>query len=581
MFPPIHVSLTCFTDIYRPEFRHARRVHPDPASEKSLNIAKAWLKDCLSSRGIASHHQCPSMATVQLPSRLIDVGEDSTSKLHVSRQGEEGNYLALSYCWGIGASTYVLTTSNIIAMQNEIVWESLPRTIQDAIYLTRKFGYRFLWVDAVCILQDSPEDWQIESSRMRSIYSQAIVTIAAAASPTASGGVLSLRPEIPGATLRFHDTMSPRSGTQPEWEPRALGDFGAFGYIYVQRHRPSFYDENQPLHFRAWTLQECLLSQRIISYNSHQMTWECPSGIASERDASATSRACSTYMLSDYQSESKGTPLFETNVKPEHKDWSPDRRWCTIVEQYSKRAMTKASDKLPALSGVVDRFQTFRLGDTYIAGLWQSMLPASMLWMVSAAFKQRRHKTYLAPSWSWACMSAAIQHDILFQKASGYIRVLVYRYAEVVSVDVQQSSMDRFGAIDSALIQMRAQLVEVRLISDWSTRWFPSIQTPQDPYYTGVGLAFSSDSIGDVHDVVADCFLDDYDEALRLRSGSWLPKLRYLIISRVSGLLVTRTENDGHWRRLGFARLPLDAHGGASISVPNAEDVKSEVICLI
>lgn len=98
-------------------------------------------------------------------------------RLHISN-GEYGPYIALSYCWG-STNPAVTTRHNLKERVKEIPFSDLPRTVHDAITVTRRLGIRFLWVDVLCIAQDSinGEDWVHESSRMADIYGNAYLTI--------------------------------------------------------------------------------------------------------------------------------------------------------------------------------------------------------------------------------------------------------------------------------------------------------------------------------------------------------------------------------------------------------------------
>jgi hypothetical protein len=73
-------------------------------------------------------------------------------------------YLALSHCWGKGV-TLRTTIATLNSFCNSITFESLPKTFQDAIQVTRGLSFEFLWIDSLCIIQDDPKDWDVESAK--------------------------------------------------------------------------------------------------------------------------------------------------------------------------------------------------------------------------------------------------------------------------------------------------------------------------------------------------------------------------------------------------------------------------------
>jgi hypothetical protein len=103
-------------------------------------------------------------------------------------KGQHGRWAVLSHRWGIG-STATLREDTLDTQKSGISISSLPATFQDAIKLTRFLGPRYLWIDSLCIIQDSVADWQTESATMPGIYQNAFVTIAAASTKDSHGGI--------------------------------------------------------------------------------------------------------------------------------------------------------------------------------------------------------------------------------------------------------------------------------------------------------------------------------------------------------------------------------------------------------
>ena len=140
-----------------------------------------------------------------LPKRLIDVGfnGDLAIRLYIPEKGERSKYIALSYCWG-GPQSLTTTSETLKSRLQGISPTALPQSILDAIKVTRKLGFRFLWVDSLCILQDSAEDTLEEISAMGTIYQNSAVTIAAASAGKVGDGFLHERAPIELLPLKIH-----------------------------------------------------------------------------------------------------------------------------------------------------------------------------------------------------------------------------------------------------------------------------------------------------------------------------------------------------------------------------------------
>src|SRR5579859_4922271 len=147
------------------------------SSTESFGIIRSWLDKCL------NEHQDCSSGNEDRPTRLLDVGPPDGSlepRIVCGKecQAQKAGYLALSYCWGSRKECpWVLTTGNIESFMTRIHLHSLPRSFQDVIKLARGLYERYIWIDSLCILQDSPDDWEKEASSMARIYANSLCTI--------------------------------------------------------------------------------------------------------------------------------------------------------------------------------------------------------------------------------------------------------------------------------------------------------------------------------------------------------------------------------------------------------------------
>ena len=165
-------------------------MNPDPLDKSNIARVRRWIDTCNE-----SHEKCQMKELPQLPTRLIDVGveEDAQSVHLVETRGERGKYIALSHCWGESHS--LLTTRGTLEdMKYGFHPEKAPKTFCDAITVTRKLGIRYLWIDSLCIIQGDASDWEIESSKMGSVYRDAYLVVAASNASSDDEGFIKMRP---------------------------------------------------------------------------------------------------------------------------------------------------------------------------------------------------------------------------------------------------------------------------------------------------------------------------------------------------------------------------------------------------
>jgi hypothetical protein len=328
-----------------------------------------------------------------LPTRVLDLGEISLSQPHLLETlGQRGKYIALSHRWG-GATIAMTTKSNYSKYQKSVPTAVLCKTFLDAIEVTRSLNCRFLWIDSLCIIQDSAEDWAQESARMADVYSQAHLTLSASCATSGDTGLEQVPPPEIKVEVPYYGRDNQRRGS-----------------FFVSNRRISEFDlevVDGPLNERGWTLQERLLSQRIIHFGKTQTFWECQSTTKSEhlardqvsvdRYGGHTSRGF-TAELSSFHWHSP-TSLSKRDGKA-----TGYAIWYSMLEHYTRRELTYGEDKLPAVSGLARRFAD-RKEVNYIAGLWQDDLPIGLLWRAASGRRPlSRPQIARAPSWSWASL---------------------------------------------------------------------------------------------------------------------------------------------------------------------------------
>jgi Heterokaryon incompatibility protein (HET) len=163
-------------------------------SESTWRTARNWIDWCTStSEEQASvfckrtHSPCQNnIIDEKLPTRLVYVSENNKGirlclTKEISFDQGKVNYTALTHCWGLRPMPILTNRDNFQQMLCGIPFQSLTKTFQDAIIITRRLGYKYVWIDSLCILQGDIDDWVSESGIMGSIFAGCSVNIVAAA----------------------------------------------------------------------------------------------------------------------------------------------------------------------------------------------------------------------------------------------------------------------------------------------------------------------------------------------------------------------------------------------------------------
>ncbi|KAF5662907.1 hypothetical protein FCIRC_11344 [Fusarium circinatum] len=344
-----------------------------------------WMKSKLESCVLHNHFN-PDKTFI--PDRLIDVREDQLSLVLTTdfqpRDAEKHRYIALTYCWGPEphASKQLKTTSvNIHQHQQQIPELSLPQVIKDAVAVTRALSIPFLWVDALCILQDDTSDWEKQCAVMERIYGNAYAAVAAVSSHTCEEGFLKNRDRI---VLPF--------GTHSD-KSHALDIYSPLYQATVTRELLV-----SPWLSRGWTFQERIASTRILMFSKGNIHFKCKyfnETMGSERHTDQAS-----YIMLDRLTIDSGS------TAAIYQEWI--KMVAEIHPQYHE--LTRPTDLLPSIAGIASLFNK-RLKDDYAAGIWKNSMHQSLCWDSYIFERHSYHyllksletpSPYIAPSWSWA-----------------------------------------------------------------------------------------------------------------------------------------------------------------------------------
>ena len=419
----------------------------DPTSPQAWQFIKSCIGEC------DAHHgsKCARRVTA-FPRRVIDVEDPEISpdvKLQFWDEAtERDSYIALSYCWGTGSGYHQLTTTSdsFEKHRKKINLSDLSQTIQDAITVTRNLGQRYLWVDALCIIQDSDEDKKSQMAIMGEIYSSAYLTISAVGASGCDKGFLT-------------------SQQDPYFEvPYRASDGCIYRMLMVRSDEENkrvqcAITQGSPLNERGWCFQETILSSRILFFTNIQPYWRC-----------AHSSKHAGGMPFKIFFSTTGIWQIQVRVKDIIRTGSVAPHWLSIALLYSKRMFTNWDDRQPAIISLAKRLQSYT-GDKYLAGHWRSSFIPDLLWAPRkyGGSEQERplsdypgtkydRSSWSAPSWSWMSFHGPINYHNLEPNPDIKAKVLT------------ELQSDEFGRITNGPLHISGPIKQVLVpeISDWN-----------------------------------------------------------------------------------------------------------------
>ncbi|KAM3420099.1 hypothetical protein BST61_g3401 [Cercospora zeina] len=423
--------------IGRAAIGYGRRVATEAIS---YEIVKHWISTCEKSHNECNDTYHSVQAVQQLPEQSLLIDVKKHCLVHARK---DANYAALSYKWG-DAKQYLTLQREFPALQVEGALDSrpLPATVRDAITLTGNIGLDYVWIDALCIIQDSPDHKAAQIGQMHLVYGCAAVTIVAASSADANDGMA-------GVSGKPRDIV--QSSTQLDGL-RLIPRMCFLGRIM----------NGAEYNTRAWTYQESSLARRVLYVTSRGVSMLCCTTVYSEEivleDNACDLQNCKKHSLNmateqrniwrefigkQRKQNSGGECAESCNMrvrksynegtlpdlpKPTHTaettDWSgkyftacedclafnrrTEAEWLMYldaVRSYTHRQMRFESDRLPAFAGIAgilaDQYDT-----QFLFGLPEKYLDLALMWSPRQRLTQPCRKAGLQglPSWSWASL---------------------------------------------------------------------------------------------------------------------------------------------------------------------------------
>jgi hypothetical protein len=281
---------------------------------------------------------------------------------------------------------------------------------------------------------------------MASIYSNAFLVVGASCARDSSEGFIASpchKPAVRVANVENH------FGTISEVYTCKSGMHGAVCSPFMSVRKRG------PLASRGWTLQEQILSNRMVHFERYEMFWECRKRMSCE---------CMELDESDDY-----PPPYKAALDKEANMTTYDT-WRNVVNQYHERSLKFGSDFLPAISGIVTRLQTFGAG-VYLAGLWRANLIDELLWSritwPHTDFFVRA-QPYRAPTWSWASLcrydrNRYIEDNLLPSSIVWPIRLynIGKQVGRILYAECTPSGRDPNGAVESGTITIEAKMASI------------------------------------------------------------------------------------------------------------------------
>lgn len=340
-------------------------------SQVEISLLLEWIKICPEFHGtICASARIPD-ETDNLRMRVIDI-----ERLCIVDLPRDAEYVALSYVWG-NAHQQLLLLENLEGFTQPFgireIAGKLPKTIRDAMDLVEQLGQRFLWVDAMCIIQDDPVDLEVQIQHMNVVYGCATLTVVAASGSDSNAGLPGVNPNSRKLLAIDHEIQGVHLVT-------SLPDF-------TSSLGKSVWDS------RGWTMQEKVLSKHLLIFTEYQVFYHCNSATWCEDAIWESQDPCIQLSpgidISSPDNASRALP---------HRSFTGLWKYSHFVTDYRSRHLSYQSDALNAFMGALTALGR-ELNTSFIWGLPESAFNETLLWQSQIQKASLRREQF--PSWTW------------------------------------------------------------------------------------------------------------------------------------------------------------------------------------
>lgn len=512
-------------------FTPPRPLNSDPGSQETFETIRSWAQHCWT-----KHPQCVEArkkrlalieASRSIPTRLVEVGpigggnvvlRDILPSINQDTDiSDQHTYAALSYCWGDKNDNVRTLKGNLDEFRYGITLANLPNTIQEAIYVARAIGLPYIWIDALCIIQDDEEDKKRELPKMAAIYAGAMVVLSAAVAESCRQGFLH--------HLKISDLL--RTVYRLPYYPTREGSREGF---CILSEGPINGDEVvEPIDKRGWTLQECVQAVSLLRFGSRQVRWTCSTSTENDggNDVSKTSEDLDSEVFDGSYHEGVLTQPEYLSSRAAMEMFCDE--WRRFVEKYTTRSLSEQSDSLPAIGAMAQNYAQITKGKMgrYCAGLWEKDLARQLLWFKPNPSNGTK-VTRLKPSWTWSSLPGSILYPALH---------LVESSVEIINCILERHDQNwSYGSVASGVLTIDAHLRPLF----WSDH--PYINTeyhaPDDEISPTIDVYWDTDIQWDLEHLFCMEILSAANE-----------------VSKSKGLILHRL-TDGNFERLGYYECP-------------------------
>lgn len=353
------------------------------SSVLDVSLLKTWLQKCEEDHSDTNFSPLTISRKASPQLRLIDVQDQC-----IVEKPDTVRYLALSYVWGQVSQLELKTTNQQDLMTTNALMRSqyrdhIPRSVLDAIHLTAMMDERYLWVDALCIIQDGP-DKAAQIQNMDRVYSSAVLTIVSCAGDNANAGLPRLEPAVVSNTSQVQRSCIIRG--------RVIGNVLSFADTIVN---------GSVWNSRAWTYQERILSRRSLFITPAQAFFECEHRVSFCEETNYEAYPTSRETALGFPGILGGSIRTNTEV------------YAQAIEDFSGRRLTNAEDGIAAVQGILNVLEP-RFRSKFIGGLPASEIDMALLWQPLSSIERRRNRLgdEVYPSWSWAGWTGAVHYSL-------------------------------------------------------------------------------------------------------------------------------------------------------------------------